>query len=67
MTPKRSAHGIKQRRRPERAAVRIGVAEACNGVQMIRGRVAFVPIETVAGIASVQLEHLPVARHLRHD
>ena len=45
----------------------IGVAVACNGVQMIGGRVAFVPIEAVAGIASVQLEHLPIARHLRDD
>ena len=67
MTAKTSANGIKQRWRPERPAVCIGVAVACNSVQMIRGRVAFVPIETIARIPAVQLEHLTIPRHLRDD
>ena len=44
-----------------------GVAVACNRVQMICGRIAFVSIEAVPRVAPMQLEHLPVARHLRHD
>src|SRR6185503_19550074 len=60
-------HRIKQRRRPERAAMHIRVAEPCNGVEVIGGGVALVAIESVARIAIVELAHLAVARHLGDD
>src|SRR6516165_769995 len=64
---KRLVHGIKQRRRPERAPVHVGIAEPCNGVEMIRRRVTFVPIEAVPRVQTVQFDHLAVARHLRDN
>src|SRR5262249_14266840 len=63
----RRINRIKQRGRPERAAVHVRVAEPCNGVKMIGRCVALVAIEAVARVEAVQLEHLAVARHLRHD
>ena len=47
-----SAHRIKQRVEPEGAAVDGRVAMLCNGGKMVRGRVAFVPIEAVARITT---------------
>src|SRR6476646_460117 len=60
-------HGIKQCRWPERAAMHLGVAEPRNGVKMIGRRVAFVAIKSVTRVQSVQFDHLPVARYLRHN
>ena len=45
----------------------LGVAETCNGVEMIRRRVAFVAIEAVSRIAGMQLPHLVVTDHFRDD
>src|SRR6187200_2059333 len=59
-----SVNRIKQRRGPERSAVHLRVAESRDGLEVIGGGVALVAIETVAGIAAVQLAHLAVARHL---
>src|SRR5947207_13793143 len=60
-------NGIKQSRRAERSPVRVGVAEASDRGQMVGGRVAFVAIEPIPWIAAVQLQHLAIARDLRHD
>src|SRR4030095_10282487 len=46
-------HRIKQRRRPERSAVHVRVAEARDRVEVIGGRIALVPIEAVARVAAV--------------
>src|SRR5215217_7955827 len=43
-------HRIKQRWRPERAAMHLRVAESCHGLEMIGGGVALVAIEAVARI-----------------
>src|SRR5260370_17335092 len=58
---------IKQRGGTERSAVRVGIAEPRDRVEMIARRVAFVAIEPVAGIAAVELQHRAIPRHFRHD
>ena len=60
-------HPIKQGRRPERAPMRIRVAEPRDGIEVLARRVALVSIEPVARIEGVKLEHQAVARHLCHD
>src|SRR5436190_13184635 len=62
-----STNGIKQRRRAERAPMRFRIAKSCNGVEMIRGRVALVAIEPVPRVEAMKHEHLTIARHLGDD
>src|SRR3989442_7229437 len=54
---KRALDPIKQGGRPKRSAVRVGIAEPRDGVEMLARRVALVPIEPVAGIPAVELQH----------
>src|SRR5882672_2690416 len=58
---------IKQCRRPERSAVGVGIAEPRHGVEMVARCVTLVPVEPVARIPAVQLEHGAVACHFRHN
>src|SRR5688572_5279009 len=58
---------IKQRRRAERSAMGVGIAEPGHGVEVIASRVALVAVEAVARILPVQLEHRAVARDLGDD
>src|SRR5687768_1317239 len=58
---------IKQRRRPERPPVRVGIAEARHRVEVVARGVALVTVEAVAGIAAMQLQHGAVAGHLGDD
>ena len=53
-----SVDRIKQRLRPKRSTVRVGVAEAGDGPQVLGRGVALVPVEAVARIAIVQRAHL---------
>src|SRR5262245_20854298 len=62
-----SVHRIKESWRSKRTAMDVGVAVTGDGVEMIRGGVAFVSIESVARITSVELHHAAVARHLGDD
>ena len=43
--------GVEERRRAKRTPVRLRIAVAPDGVEVVGGRVALVPIEAVAGIA----------------
>lgn len=43
------------------------VAKARDSIEVIARRVSFVAIESIAGIAIVQLEHDPIARDFGHD
>src|SRR5262245_45733520 len=58
---------IKQRRGPDRAAVRVRVAVARHRVEVLARRVALVPVESIARIQAMELEHGPVPRHLGHN
>src|SRR5262245_6048642 len=62
-----SVHRIQERWRSKRTAMDVGVAVARDGVEMIRSGVAFVAIESVARITSVELQHAAVARDLGDD
>ena len=62
-----SGHPIKQRGRSERPPVHVGIAEARDGVQVIPRRIPLVPIEPVARVQRVQLEHHPVPCDFRHN
>src|SRR5439155_14947146 len=64
---KRALDPIKQGGGPERSPMRVGIAEPRHRIEMLARRVAFVPIESVAGIPAVELEHGAIAGHLRHD
>src|SRR4051794_3150425 len=58
---------IKQRGRPERSAVDVGIAEPRHRIEVVAGGVALVAIEAVARIPPVQIEHHPIARDLGDD
>src|ERR1700687_3702244 len=60
-----SVNRIKQRRRAERSAVRIRVAETSDGLEVIGGGVALVAVEPVPRVLAVQRPHLAVPGHLR--
>src|SRR5678815_2621369 len=58
---------IKQRGRPERAAVQRRVTVLRNSREMFRGGIALVPVIAVARIGGMVCAHLTIARHLGED
>src|ERR1700686_5725591 len=58
---------IKQGRRAERSTVRVGIAKAGDGVEVVGGGVALVAVEAVPGVLPVQRQHLAVPGDLRDD
>src|SRR4051812_49874828 len=58
---------IKQRRWPERAAVRVGVAEFRDGIEVVAGGVALVAGQTLARDLPPPLPHAAGARPLCGD
>src|SRR5262245_11653512 len=58
---------IKQGRRPERAAVRLGITMPRDGVEVIARGVALMAVEPVARVDGVERQHRAVARDLGHD